>query len=90
MRGWVGGSSAYTPLAQWSGEGQESGGAQPVLPDKVQHFHTLCPLEDLGGDAGDQPSVALGGLRTLLLKGISSHDGLAYVLRRIDNKQVGS
>lgn len=42
------------------------------------------PLEDL---SSEEPSYALG-LRSGVLKGVSSVDGMAYALRRIDHRQV--
>lgn len=66
---------------QW-GEDQE-----PSLPDKIQHFHSLYPLEAAPGPQ-DPPSAALG-VRSFLLKAINGHDGAAYALRRIDGRQVG-
>jgi hypothetical protein len=57
------------------------------LPDMLQQYHTLYPLEDMAA-AGEQPSPALG-VRSTVLKGISSTDGKAYALRRIDGRQVG-
>lgn len=63
-------------------------GDEPALPEMVGPYHTLYPLEDLAA-AEEHPSGALG-LRTALVKGISSHDGAAYALRRVDGKQVGT
>lgn len=52
----------------------------------VQQFHSLYPLEDINGD-DEIPSSALG-VRTMIFKGISSSDGQAYAIRRIDSRQV--
>jgi hypothetical protein len=62
-------------------------GDEPALPDMVGHYHTLYPLEDLAA-AEESPSAALG-VRTCAIKGVNSHDGQAYALRRVDGKQVG-
>ena len=50
----------------------------------LNQYHSLVPLEDL---AVEDPSYALG-VRSGLLKGVSSIDGTAYSLRRIDHRQV--
>jgi len=75
---------SYLIQAQWTPE--SGGGAEDpnAMPDKIQHFHTLCPLEDL---ANDRVSGALG-LRTAVIKAINGQDGQAYALRRVDGKQV--
>jgi hypothetical protein len=73
---------SYLVQAQWPG--QAAGG--PALPDHVQHFHTLYPLEDMLG-ADERISPALG-IKSLVVKAINAHDGLAYALRRVDGKQV--
>lgn len=62
-------------------EGDEWG-----LPEMVQQYHSLCPLEDLTS-AREKSSQAFG-IKTALLKGVSSRDGQAYTLRRIDNRRV--
>ncbi len=84
--------------AQWHPD--EASGLEPSTPApalRLGPYHTLYPLEEgaLGGGAagagagGDlMPSAALG-LRTVLLKGVSSVDGSAAALRRVDPKQVG-
>jgi hypothetical protein len=56
------------------------------LPEMVQRFHSLYPLEDMNRD-DEIPSSAFG-VRTMIFKGISSSDGQAYALRRIDSRQV--
>jgi PAB-dependent poly(A)-specific ribonuclease subunit 3 len=50
----------------------------------LNQYHSLVPLEDL---SVEEPSCALG-LRSGVLKGVSSVDGMAYALRRIDHRQV--
>jgi hypothetical protein len=62
-------------------------GDEPPLPDKIGHYHTLYPLEDLA--TADVSGVsAAWGVRSSVLKGISSRDGRAYVLRVVCGKQV--
>lgn len=56
------------------------------LPEMVQQYHSLCPLEDLAS-AREKSSGAFG-MKTALLKGVSKTDGQAYTLRRIDNRRV--
>lgn len=56
------------------------------LPDMVQQYHSLYPLEDLT-TAREKASQAFG-MKTTLLKGVSSRDGQAYTLRRVDNRRV--
>lgn len=58
------------------------------LPDVVQRFHTLYPLEDVNRE--DESSSAAFLIRSMILKGISSSDGLAYAIRRIDHRQVAN
>ena len=58
------------------------------LPEMVQQYHSLCPLEDLSL-AREKTSQAFG-MKTALLKGVSNTDGQAYTLRRIDNRRVNS
>ncbi|GFR50636.1 hypothetical protein Agub_g12883 [Astrephomene gubernaculifera] len=86
-------SRAYMTAAQWHDESDESGVTPPF---RLGPYHTLYPLEEgaMGpsaaagaGGAGDMPSAALG-LHTSLVKGISSVDGSAAALRRVDPKQV--
>lgn len=60
---------------------------EPPLPEKIGHYHTLYPLEDLA--AADAAGVsAAWGVRTNILKGISAQDGKAYALRVVCGKQV--
>jgi hypothetical protein len=66
----------YTPSAD-----------EPCLPDKVGHYHTLYPLEDLAAAESAGVSAAWG-VRTTCLKGLSSRDGHAYCLRVVCGKQV--
>jgi hypothetical protein len=63
-----------------------SGEADWGLPEMVHQYHSLFPLEDLSL-AREQPSQAFG-MTTMLMKAVSSRDGQAYTLRRIDNRQV--
>ena len=56
------------------------------LPETVQQYHTLYPLEDIGA-ARDQPSQAFG-IPTIVLKAVSSRDGQPYTLRRLDSRQA--
>lgn len=69
-------TTQYTPSAE-----------EPPLPDKIGHYHTLYPLEDLAGAESAGVSAAWG-VRTTCLKGISSRDGHAYCLRVVCGKQV--
>ncbi len=62
------------------------GGKEWGLPEMVQQYHSLCPLEDLAL-AREKLSQAFG-MKTALLKGVSHTDGQAYTLRRIDNRRV--
>ena len=62
------------------------GGEDWGLPEVVQQYHSLCPLEDLTS-AREKSSQAFG-MKTALLKGVSNVDGQAYTLRRIDNRRV--
>eukprot|EP00798_Chlamydomonas_sp_ICE-L_P006426 gene6426-3053_t len=76
---------AYMVQAQWHAPDDSAGS---MIPDKVQHYHTLYPLDDEANlSSNAEPSTALG-LRTVVVKGVSSQDGQAYALRRIDGKQV--
>lgn len=56
------------------------------LPEMVQRFHSLFPLEDVNRE-DEIPSTSFG-VRTMIFKGISSSDGQAYAIRRIDSRQV--
>jgi hypothetical protein len=70
--------------AQWSG----SGGDDSQLPERIGSYHSLAPLEEFRlTEDGRPPSVL--GVRSSVVKAISSSDGAAYVLRVINGKQVG-
>ena len=56
------------------------------LPEVLQQYHSLYPLEDLA-NAGEVPSQAFG-VATQVVKAISSLDGQAVALRRVDGRQV--
>jgi PAB-dependent poly(A)-specific ribonuclease subunit 3 len=56
------------------------------LPAMIQQYHSIYPLDDTSFGE-DQPSQAFG-VRTIAVKGISSADGNAYCLRRLDGRQV--
>lgn len=56
------------------------------LPEMVQRFHSLFPLEDVNRE-DEMPSTSFG-VRTMVFKGISSSDSQAYAIRRIDSRQV--
>lgn len=56
------------------------------LPEMVQRYHSLYPLEDVIREE-EAPSTSLG-VRTMIFKGVSSSDGQAYAIRRIDSGQV--
>ncbi|WIA17811.1 hypothetical protein OEZ85_009321 [Tetradesmus obliquus] len=58
-------------------------GDEPPLPDKIAHYHTLYPLEDLSSSE----LSAAWGVRSSALKGLSARDGRAYVLRVVCGKQ---
>jgi hypothetical protein len=62
-------------------------GDEPPLPDKIGAYHTLYPLEDLASSDMNGVSAAWG-VRSSVLKGVSSRDGRAYVLRVVCGKQV--
>lgn len=55
------------------------------LPEVLQQFHSLYPLEDLA--AAEAPSQVFG-VATQVIKGVASLDGQAVALRRIDGRQV--
>jgi hypothetical protein len=56
------------------------------LPEVLQQYHSLYPLEDLGA-AADAPSQAFG-VATQVVKAVSSLDGQAAALRRVDGRQA--
>ncbi|KAK9830883.1 hypothetical protein WJX81_001688 [Elliptochloris bilobata] len=55
------------------------------LPEVLQQYHSLYPLEDLA--AAEAPSQVFG-VSTQVIKGVSSLDGQAVALRRIDGRQM--
>ncbi len=64
------------------------------IPDRVSTYHSLLPLDHPGAlapptspHANEAFSLALG-VRAHVFKAVSSVDGKAYALRRIDGKQV--
>ena len=63
-------------------QGEEEWG----LPETVQQYHSLYPLEDLS--LTRETSSQAFGMKTTLMKGVSSRDGRAYTLRRLDNRRV--
>jgi PAB-dependent poly(A)-specific ribonuclease subunit 3 len=56
------------------------------VPQVLGSYHTLYPLEELAA-AAEASSQALG-VTTQVAKAISSVDGQAYALRRVDGRQV--
>ena len=52
----------------------------------MQQYHSLYPLEDLS--LTREKSSQAFGMKTALMKGVSSRDGRAYTLRRLDNRRV--
>ncbi len=56
------------------------------LPEVLQQYHSLYPLEDLGA-AADAPSQAFG-VATQVVKAVSALDGQAAALRRVDGRQA--
>ena len=52
----------------------------------MQQYHSLYPLEDLS--LTREKSSQAFGMKTTLMKGVSSRDGRAYTLRRLDNRRV--
>ncbi|DBA77365.1 hypothetical protein WJX79_005205 [Trebouxia sp. C0005] len=56
------------------------------LPDMVQQYHSLFPLEDL--QAAEQPSAAFGVCTALLRAASPLLQGQAVTLRRMDPRQV--
>lgn len=57
------------------------------LPEMVQQYHSLVPLEDLQA-AADQPSSAFGVCTMLLRAAASQLQGQAVTLRRLDPRQA--
>ncbi|KAG2482584.1 hypothetical protein HYH03_018468 [Edaphochlamys debaryana] len=80
---------SYMTTAQWHDETADESAPPPPL--RLGPYHTLYPLEEGAmrpqAAASELPSAALG-LRTVLVKGVSSADGSAAALRRVDPKQV--
>ena len=57
------------------------------LPDMVQQYHSLFPLEDLHA-AAEQPSAAFG-VCSMLIRGVAPQlQGQAVTLRRLDSRQA--
>ena len=60
--------------------------AEMGVPDMVQHYHSLYPLEDL---RLAEEGVSRGlGVQSSVLKAISAQDGQAYALRKLSWRQV--
>lgn len=59
---------------------------QMGLPDTVQAYHSLCPLENFGPSV-QQPSQVVS-IPTLALKAVHHGDGAGYMLRRLDGRHV--
>ena len=57
------------------------------LPEMVQQYHSLFPLEDLQA-AAEQPSAAFGVCTVLLRAASPQLQGQAVTLRRLDPRQV--
>ena len=57
------------------------------LPEMVQHYHSLFPLEDLQA-AAEQPSGAFGVCTALVRAASPQLQGQAVTLRRLDPRQV--
>lgn len=76
-------SSADARLLSWQLDPEQD---LVDLPEMVQRFHSLFPLEDVNRE-DESPSTSFG-VRTMIFKGISSSDGQAYAIRRIDGRQV--
>ncbi|KIJ30453.1 hypothetical protein M422DRAFT_61714 [Sphaerobolus stellatus SS14] len=58
-------------------------GPNPNLPEELQGYHTLVVLDQPQSTKERRPNF--GSLHATVYKAISSVDGLAYVLRRIEN-----
>ena len=50
------------------------------LPDELQEYHTLVPLEAVGGERRK-----FGNWYSTVYRAVKSSDGLPYVLRRIES-----
>ncbi len=59
---------------------------QMGLPDTVQSYHSICPLENYGPSV--QQSSRVVSIPTLALKAVHHGDGAGYMLRRLDGRQV--
>ncbi len=59
---------------------------QMGLPDTVQQYHSLCPLENFGPSVSQSSSVV--SIPTLALKAIHHGDGAGYMLRRLDGRHI--
>ena len=59
---------------------------QMGLPDTVQQYHSLYPLENFGPSVS-QPSNVVS-IPTLALKAVHHGDGAGYMLRRLDGRHV--
>lgn len=59
------------------------------LPDMVQQYHSLFPLEDLHA-AAEQPSAAFGVCSMLIRAVAPQLQGQAVTLRRLDSRQASS
>lgn len=57
-----------------------------IAGEVVEGFHSFWPLEDLSA-AEEGPSTSLG-IYSVVLKAVSSVDGLPYALRRVNGRQV--
>ena len=57
------------------------------LPELVQQYHSLVPLEELQA-AADQPSSAFGVCTMLLRAAAPQLQGQAVTLRRLDPRQA--
>jgi len=55
-----------------------------TLPQSIHRFHTLLPLEPMAQRSASE----VLGLRSLVLKAISSADGRTYALRRLDPQHM--
>lgn len=54
-----------------------------TLPTTLEHFHSLVPL-----DTSNQKSSTAFGYNSWVYKAISSKDGHAYVLRRLEGEST--
>ena len=56
------------------------------IPDTIQSYHSICPLENMGPSM-QQPSRVLP-VSTLAMKAIHHGDGAGYMLRRVDGRHI--